>query len=204
MQEGEEVSSSPVDPEDGSFQISDLPPGTYDLVAEGEGVTISPERIDGVVVVAGQGTEGVVFTITEATGGEGDGTEGEAITLDNVAEVWGQALVAISRLQGEMMTPGAAAIAGEIAGEANVSLEIDALAGTATHTITFAAYADDGELMISGEIAIVATSGSEELTYTGTLEFDGAYFGEASVDMSGTVEGTSGTLEVGGEELVVE
>ena len=77
VQGGDEVSSAKVDPEDGTYRISYLPAGTYDLkVEKKEGVTVVPERIDGVVVVAGEETANVDFTIT-AVGGEGEEVEGE-------------------------------------------------------------------------------------------------------------------------------
>ena len=59
-QGGEEISSAIVDPEDGTYRISFLEPGIYDLHVESE-LSVEPSTIEGIEVVARRGLRGVDF-----------------------------------------------------------------------------------------------------------------------------------------------
>ena len=85
-QDGEEISSAIVDPEDGTYRISFLEPGLYDLHLETE-LVIEPAEISQVEVVARRGTRGVHFGEVsddedDDTDGEGDDTDGEGDETD--------------------------------------------------------------------------------------------------------------------------
>lgn len=218
----DEISSRRVDEVDGTFRLSYLPPGVYDLrVEKGEGLDLAVDRIDGVEVVANEGTE-VIFSVTGSAGGheggegdaegeegdaegeEGDDSEqpsGQPLSVDNVGEAWGKALDVLARLIQEAGEAGEASVPGVVEGDAAVVTTVG-LSGI-QYTITFNAMSDDGELLISGEV-VIETSDGEQFTYTGELAFEGEYIGEMTVEASGTVDETTGTLTVGDEELVLE
>ena len=280
-QDGEEISSAIVDPEDGTYRIAYLEPGAYDLHVESE-LTIEPGIVEGVEVRARRGTRRVDFgersedddtddgddaeddgdhtddgDDAEDDGDDtddgddaeddgdgtddgddaeddgdgtddgddaeddgegtddgddaeddGDGTDDgddavteEALSLANVEDAWAIALNMLTRVVTEAVESGATTVAGEVDGEATVTTSVG-LSGI-TYVVDFDAMSDAADASISGEITINTTDG-EQFDYKGELEFAGALVGEMAIDMSGTTDGTSGTLSVGDEELVVE
>lgn len=215
-QDGEEVSSAKVDPEDGTYRISFLLPGTYDLHVEaGENLVLDQASIDGITVVEGEGTSGIDFTATwtgasddgndDADNGEEseseEGDEGVALSLDNAADAWSAALSVLTRIVSEVGDAGDAVVDGEVEGDAEVSMSVG-LSGI-EYVITLNAISDDGVLRISGEI-VIQTSDGETFDYEGVFTYDGVLVGEMAIDMSGTIDDNSGTLIVGDEELIIE
>jgi hypothetical protein len=62
---GQEVTSARVDPDTGDYRLSYLPAGTYDVQIEAtDGLVGSPEVASGVVVVAGEETGDVDFSLS--------------------------------------------------------------------------------------------------------------------------------------------
>jgi len=70
-QGGVEISSAIVDPEDGTYRISFLEPGIYDLHVESE-LSVEPSMIVGIQVVARQGVRGVDFADRPEDDGDDD------------------------------------------------------------------------------------------------------------------------------------
>ena len=67
----DEVTSATVDEAAGSFRLSHLPPGRYDLRVEwGDGPGFDAQRVDGVEVASGEGAQ-VTIPVIETAGGDG-------------------------------------------------------------------------------------------------------------------------------------
>lgn len=75
FQEGDEISSAKADPEDGTYRLSYLPAGRYDVVPVkdedliDENVIIKPEQRQGILVLADKERKHVDFTLLEAPDG---------------------------------------------------------------------------------------------------------------------------------------